>query len=143
MKTTVLKPAEVKRKWYIIDAKDKVLGKIATKIADKLRGKDKPIFSPYMDCGDFVIVTNVDKVKLTGKKLSDKLYERHTGYPGGLISPSAKTVLESKNPERVLIAAVRGMLPKNNLRDVMLKKLKLFSGTEHPHASQQPEVLEC
>lgn len=142
MKTTIVKKVDIQRKWYIIDAKDKVLGKVATKIADTLRGKGKTIFSPHMDCGDFVIVTNVDKVKLTGKKLTDKTYDRHTGYPGGLISPSAKTVLSGKNPERVVIAAVRGMLPKNNLRDEMLKKLKLYTSSEHPHESQQAEVLE-
>ncbi|MBI5753849.1 50S ribosomal protein L13 [Candidatus Peregrinibacteria bacterium] len=142
MKTTIVKKNDIKRKWYLIDAKDKTLGKISTKIADKLRGKNKPIFSPHMDCGDFVIVINVDKVKLSGKKLSDKLYYRHTGYPGGIIAPSAGQVLASKNPERVVIASVRGMLPKNNLRDEMMKKLKLFAGTEHPHTSQQPEVLE-
>ncbi|MBP9770738.1 50S ribosomal protein L13 [Candidatus Gracilibacteria bacterium] len=142
MKTTIVKKVDIQRKWYIIDAKDQILGKIATKVADKLRGKDKPIFSPHMDCGDFVIITNVDKVKLTGKKLTDKTYDRHTGYPGGLISPNAKTVLSGKNPERVVIAAVRGMLPKNNLRDEMMRKLKLFTGTEHGHEAQQPEVLE-
>lgn len=142
MKTTIVKKVDIERKWYIVDAKDKILGKISTKIADKLRGKDKAIFSPHMDCGDFVIVINVDKVKLTGRKLTDKLYHRHTGYPGGLISPSAKTILAGKNPERVIIASIRGMLPKNNLRDEMMKKLKLYTGSEHEHAPQQPEVLE-
>lgn len=142
MKTTIVKKADIKRKWYIIDAKDKILGKISTKVADILRGKNKPLFSPHMDCGDFVIVINTSQVKLTGKKMTDKLYYRHTGYPGGIISPSAAQVLGSKKPSMVITAAVRGMLPKNNLRDEMLKKLKLYTGAEHPHESQQPEMLE-
>ncbi len=142
MKTTIVKKPDIKRKWYLVDAKDQTLGKIATKVADKLRGKDKPIFSPHMDCGDFVIIINVDKVKLSGKKLSDKFYYRHTGYPGGIIAPSAAQVLASKKPEMVISTAIRGMLPKNNLRAEMMKKLKLFAGTEHSHTSQQPEILK-
>ena len=142
MKTTIVKLATLKRKWYLLDAKDKTLGHIATKIADKLRGKDKPIFAPHMDCGDFVIVINAEKVKLTGKKMEDKLYYRHTGYPGGLITTKAADMLKKK-PTKVLELAVLGMLPKNRLRQQIMKKLKLFSGAEHPHVSQQPEVLAC
>lgn len=143
MKTTVVKIKDMQRKWWLVDAKGKTLGHICTKIADKLRGKDKPIFSAHMDCGDFVIVINAEKVKLTGKKLTDKLYYRHTGYPGGLISPSAGEILASKNPTKIIELGVRGMLPKNNLRAVFMKKLKLYAGESHEHASQKPEVLEC
>lgn len=141
MKTTIVKKANIQRKWYLVDAKDKILGRIAAKITDKLRGKGKAIFSPHMDCGDFVIVINAEKVKLTGKKLENKLYYRHTGFPGGIIAPKAKEILASKNPGKILELAVRGMLPKNRLRDQIMKKLKLFAGTEHPHASQQPETI--
>lgn len=142
MKTPITKIADVKRKWYLVDAKDKILGRMATKIADKLRGKGKVIFSPHMDCGDFVIVINAEKVKLTGNKMEDKLYYRHTGYPGGIIAPKAKEILSSKKSTKVIELAVNGMLPKNRLRPVIMKKLKLFAGSVHPHASQQPETLE-
>lgn len=141
MKTFIAKPQEVNKKWYIVDAKDKVPGRIATTIANKLRGKDKAIFSPHMDCGDFVIIINAEKIKLTGNKMEDKLYHRHSGYPGGLKSVSASTVLE-RNPSRIIEFAVRGMLPKNRLRKLFMKKLKIFVGEEHPHAAQSPEVLE-
>lgn len=141
MKTYIIKPSELKRKWYIVDAKDQILGRIATKIADKLRGKDKTIFSPHMDCGDFVIVINAEKVKLTGNKMEDKIYYRHTGYPGGIVAPKAKEILSSKRSTKIIELAVNGMLPKNRLRPFIMKKLKLFIGPEHPHASQQPESL--
>lgn len=141
MKTFIAKKEEVQRKWYLIDAKGKVLGRLATLIADKLRGKDKPVFSPHMDCGDFIVVINADKVKLTGNKLDDKKYYRHSGYPGALKTESAKGMLEKK-PTMVLELAVRGMLPKNKLRDDFMKKLKLFAGEEHDHEAQKPELLE-
>lgn len=140
MKTHVPKKAEINRKWYIIDAKDKVLGRIATVIANKLRGKDKPIFVEYMDCGDFIVVINTDKIKLTGNKLQNKIYYRHTGFPGGIISPTAGEMMEKK-PNQLLELAVRGMLPKNRLRKEFMKKLKLFNGESHDHEAQKPELL--
>lgn len=141
MKTYVPKQAEINRKWYILDAKDKTLGRIATVIADKLRGKNKPIFVEYMDCGDFVVVINTDKIKLTGGKMQKKIYYRHTGFPGGIISPTASEMLEKK-PNQLLELAVRGMLPKNRLRKEFMKKLKLYAGESHPHEAQKPETLE-
>ncbi len=140
MKTTIAKAEQIERKWYIVDAKDKVLGRMCTTIADKLRGKDKPIFSPHMDCGDFVIVINADKIKLTGNKLKDKKYSRHSGYPGGYREQSAEDLL-SKKPTKVVELAVKGMLPKNKLRDKFMSKLKLYAGEEHPHEAQNPEPL--
>lgn len=140
MKTTIAKAEQIERKWYIVDAKDKVLGRMCTTIADKLRGKDKPIFSPHMDCGDFVIVINADKIKLTGNKLKDKKYSRHSGYPGGYREQSAEDLL-SKKPTKVVELAVKGMLPKNKLRDKFMGKLKLYAGEEHPHEAQNPEPL--
>ena len=142
-KTTLANDATANKQWLVVDATDQTLGRFSSKVAAFLRGKHKTNFTPHSDAGDHVIVVNAEKIRLSGKKMTDKLYERHTGYPGGLISPSAGQVLAGKNPERVVIAAIRGMLPKNNLRDEMMKKLKLFAGTEHPHTSQQPEVLEC
>jgi large subunit ribosomal protein L13 len=141
MKTTVLKKEEIKRDWFIVDAKDKVLGKIATIIADKIRGKDKACFSPHMDCGDFVVVINADKVKLTGRKMTEKLYHRHSGYPGGYRYKTAEEMFAQK-PTEVVKLAVSGMLPKNKLRQVFMQKLKLYAGTDHPHEAQQPKVLE-
>ena len=141
MKTHTPKKQEVEKKWYIIDAKDKVLGRMCTKIANKLRGKDKPCFSPHMDCGDFVIVINADKIKLTGNKLSDKLYYRHSGYPSGLRHTPAEKLLKDK-PTKVVELAVSGMLPKNKLRSKFMDKLKLYAGDEHPHGAQNPEPLE-
>lgn len=141
MKTTVAKKDEINQKWYLIDAKDKVLGRLAPIIANKLRGKDKPIFSPHMDCGDFVVVINADKVKLTGEKLDKKMYYTHSGYPGAIKSESARHLKERK-PTRILELAVSGMLPKNKLRKVFMKKLKLFAGEEHNLQAQSPEKLE-
>lgn len=141
MTTTILKPAEVNHEWYIIDAKDKVLGRMATVIANKLRGKDKPSFAPHMDCGDFVIVINADKFKLTGNKLDKKMYQRHSGYPGGFREQTAADLLEKK-PTRALELAVSGMLPKNKLRKEFMKKLRLYTTEEHPHAAQSPKTLE-
>ena len=135
MKTFSLKNTEVDRDWFIFDASDKVLGRFATKIADKLRGKDKPTFTPHVDGGDFVVVINAEKLKVTGNKAEQKKYYKHSVYPGGLKEKSYKEVLEN-NPERIIENAVKGMLPKNKLGKSMIKKLKVYSGSEHPHQSQ-------
>ena len=137
MKTYSLKNTEVDRDWVIFDASNKVLGRFATKIADKLRGKDKPTFTPHVDGGDFVVVINAEKVKVTGNKAEQKKYYKHSLYPGGLKVKSYKDVLE-KNPERIIENAVKGMLPKNKLGKTIIKKLKVYSGSEHPHESQNP-----
>ena len=141
MKTFVAKEQEIDKKWYLVDAKDKILGRLATQIAMRLRGKHKPIFTPYADTGDFVVVINADKVTLTGKKWSKKIYYRHSGYIGGLKQISAKK-LHEKKPEDILRFAVKGMLPKNSLGRRQLKKLKIYAGETHPHEAQQPEKLE-
>ena len=141
MKSYMAKANEVERKWYIIDAEDKVLGRLATEIATILRGKNKPIYTPHVDTGDFVIVINADKVKLTGKKLEQKNYTYHTGYPGGLRQVSYGELME-KNPEKIIELAVKGMLPKNSLGRQMYRKLKVYRGTEHGHQAQKPEVYE-
>tara|TARA_B100000530_G_scaffold220430_1_gene141666 strand:+ start:53 stop:487 length:435 start_codon:yes stop_codon:yes gene_type:complete len=137
MKTFSLKNTEVVRDWVVFDASDKVLGRFATKIADKLRGKDKPTFTPHVDGGDFVVVINADKVKVTGNKADQKKYYKHSLYPGGLKEKSYKEVLESA-PERIIENAVKGMLPKNKLGKSIIKKLKIYSGSDHPHESQNP-----
>ena len=139
MKTFSLKNSEVSRDWVVFDASGKILGRFATKIADKLRGKDKPTFTPHVDGGDFVVVINADKVKVTGNKAEQKKYYRHSLYPGGLKEKSYKEVLES-TPERIIENAVKGMLPKNKLGKSIIKKLKVYSGSEHPHESQNPSV---
>ena len=139
MKTFSLKNTEVVRDWVIFDASDKVLGRLATKIADKLRGKDKPTFTPHVDGGDFVVVINAEKVKITGNKADQKKYYKHSLYPGGLREKSYKEVLEN-NPERIIENAVKGMLPKNKLGKSIFKKLKVYSGSEHPHESQNPSI---
>ena len=139
MKTFSLKNTEVSRDWVVFDASDKILGRFATKIADKLRGKDKPTFTPHVDGGDFVVVINADKVKVTGNKAEQKKYYKHSLYPGGLKEKSYKEVLES-TPERIIENAVKGMLPKNKLGKSIFKKLKVYSGSEHPHESQNPSV---
>ncbi|PIR55287.1 50S ribosomal protein L13 [Candidatus Peregrinibacteria bacterium CG10_big_fil_rev_8_21_14_0_10_36_19] len=141
MKTTLKKPGEIEKQWYVIDAKDQVLGRMSTKIADILRGKNKPYFSPHMDCGDFVVVINADKIKLTGKKWSDKMYARHSGFPGGFKEESAEKLNERK-PTKLVELAVSGMLPKNRLRKVFMGKLKIYAGEEHPHVAQSPLTLE-
>jgi large subunit ribosomal protein L13 len=141
MKTFVAKEKEVSKKWYLIDAKDKVLGRMATQIAMRLRGKHKPIYTPHADTGDFVVVVNADKVVLTGKKWDNKFYYRHSGYIGGLKQISAKDLREKK-PRDILRFAVRGMLPKNSLGRRQLRKLKVYVGPDHPHQAQQPEKLE-
>ena len=139
MKTFSLKNTEVSRDWVLFDASDKILGRFATKIADKLRGKDKPTFTPHVDGGDFVVVINADKVKVTGNKAEQKKYYKHSLYPGGLKEKSYKEVLES-TPERIIENAVKGMLPKNKLGKSIIKKLKVYSGSEHPHEAQNPSV---
>jgi len=141
MKTFIAKEHEVEKKWYLVDASDRILGRLATQIAMRLRGKHKPIFTPHADTGDFVIVINAGKVKLTGRKWTRKKYYRHTGYVGGLKEITAKKLLEKK-PTDILRLAVRGMLPKNSLGRRQLKKLKIYAGPEHPHKAQQPETLE-
>lgn len=141
MKTFSAKKEEVVRDWYLVNADGKILGRLASEIAKRLRGKHKPVFTPHLDTGDFIVVINADKVLLTGKKLTDKMYYHHTGYPGGIRSISAGRLLKEK-PERVLINAVKGMLPKNSLGRQALKKLKVYAGSEHPHKAQMPRVLE-
>ena len=141
MKTYSAKPEDIVRRWYIVDAEGLTLGRMATTIATVLRGKHKPIFTPHMDCGDFVIVINADKIVVTGNRLDEKKYYRHSGYPGGLTTESMRTVM-AKNPERVITQAVQKMLPKNLLSKQVMRKLKVYSGAEHPHGAQQPEVLE-
>ena len=140
MKTFNAKKENIVKDWYVIDAEGKVLGRLATEIARRLRGKHKPVYTPYVDTGDFVIVVNAGKVKLTGKKLTDKIYYRHSGYPGGLKETPAGKMLQEK-PGEVLRLAVRGMLPKNSLGRAMLKKLKIYSGSDHCHEAQCPRVL--
>ena len=139
MKTWSPKKDEVPRNWLIIDAKDRVLGRAAAEAARLLRGKHKPHFSPHMDTGDFVVIINCDKVKLTGNKLKQKTYYRHSNYPGGLKSTKAEKLLKEK-PDRMFWMAVRGMLPKNSLGRAQLRKLKIYAGETHPHEAQQPEV---
>ncbi len=142
MKTTIAcAPGEIQRSWYVVDANQKVLGRLATVLADILRGKHKPIFSPHLDTGDFVVVVNASKVKLTGKKLTNKRYYQHSGYPGGLKVRTAEQLLQKK-PEEVIRHAVKGMLPKNRLGRAMIKKLKVYAGPEHPHSAQMPIPLE-
>lgn len=141
MNTYVTKPNDIKRDWYVVDAQGQTLGRLATRIAAVLKGKHKPIYSPSMDTGDYVVVINAEKIVATGRKLDEKLYYRHTGYPGGLRRINLRDQL-AKHPERVISAAVRGMLPHNRLGRAMFKKLKVFAGAEHPHAAHKPKTLE-
>lgn len=141
MKTFNVKKEEIIKDWCVVDAQGKILGRLASEIASRLRGKHKPIYTPHLDTGDFVIVVNAEKIQLTGKKLADKIYYRHSGYPGGLTETTAGKLLQEK-PEDILKIAVRGMLPKNTLGRAMLKKLKIYKGPEHPHDAQCPRVLE-
>lgn len=141
MKTYSAKAQEVERKWLVVDAQGKTLGRLATQIASILRGKHKPIFTPHVDCGDYVIVINAEKVWTTGRKLDQKVYYRHSGYPGGLKEINLRDQLQ-KFPERVIESAVRGMLPKNRLGRQIYKKLNVYAGPKHPHAAQNPEALE-
>jgi large subunit ribosomal protein L13 len=140
MKTFSAKAHEVERDWYVVDASDKVLGRLASEIARRLRGKHKPVFTPHVDTGDYIVVVNVEKLRVTGNKAEDKKYYRHTGYPGGIYETNF-TKLQQRFPERVLEKAVKGMLPKGPLGYAMLKKLKCYAGTEHPHSAQQPKAL--
>ena len=141
MKTFSAKPGEVKREWYLVDAEGQVLGRLATRIAEVLRGKTKTRYTAHVDTGDFVIVVNADKIKLTGKKLAEKMYYHYSGYPSGLRSRTAQEVL-AKKPEEVIRLAVKGMLPKNRLNRQILTKLKVYAGPDHPHQAQQPKPLE-
>ena len=131
----------IERKWFVVDAKDLVLGRLSTEVATLLRGKHKPIFTPHVDCGDYVIIVNAEKVALTGNKLADKMYYRHSGYPGGLKSRNAERMLELQ-PQKVLEASIRGMLPKTRLGDDMYRKLYVYAGQEHKHIAQKPETME-
>jgi large subunit ribosomal protein L13 len=140
-KTFVTKPAEIEREWWVVDAEGKTLGRLATQIAVILRGKNKPIFAPNVDAGDYVIVINCDKIVTTGNKLDDKIYYRHSKYNGGLSSITLRRQLE-KHPDRVIQLAVKGMLPKNALGRQMMRKLKIYAGDTHPHAAQNPKTLE-
>jgi large subunit ribosomal protein L13 len=141
MKTWNAKPGEVARKWYVVDAEGQTLGRLATQIADTLRGKRKPEYTPHCDTGDFVIVVNAEKIAVTGQKLHEKIYYRHSGYPGGLKKRTLNDMLE-RRPEEVIRLAVRGMLPKNRLARKQLTKLKVYAGPDHPHAAQKPQKLE-
>ncbi|HMM37493.1 MAG TPA: 50S ribosomal protein L13 [Desulfovibrio sp.] len=141
MKTYTPKESELNREWFVVDASDKILGRLAARIAHRLRGKHKPEFAPHMDNGDFLVVVNAEKVAVTGKKLDKKMYYKHTNHPGGLKERTLRQMLDKK-PEEVLRAAVKGMLPKNRLSRRLLNKLKVYAGSEHPHASQQPKPLD-
>jgi large subunit ribosomal protein L13 len=140
MSTYFPKAGEIQKKWYVINAEGQILGRLATFVAKVLTGKTKPVYTAHEDVGDFVVIVNADKIVLTGKKSTEKLYRHHTGYPGGLKTIGI-TELQKKAPERVIMEAVFGMLPKNKLRPVYLKKLKVYSGNEHPHEAQRPEPL--
>jgi large subunit ribosomal protein L13 len=140
-KTWNAKPGEVARRWYVIDAEGQTLGRLATRIADTLRGKGKPEFTPHVDTGDFVVVVNAEKIHVTGKKLDDKMYYRHSGYPGGLKQRPLREQLE-RRPTEVLRLAVKGMLPRNRLSRAQLTKLKIYAGPEHPHEAQAPQPLD-
>jgi large subunit ribosomal protein L13 len=141
MKTFSAKSHEVTREWFVVDATDKVLGRLASAIAHRLRGKHKAIYTPHVDTGDFIVVTNVEKLRVTGNKADDKKYFRHTGYPGGIYETNFRT-LQQRFPERILEKAVKGMLPKGPLGYAMLKKLKIVAGPQHPYIAQQPKALE-
>ncbi len=141
MKTFVAKPANIERKWYLADAKDQRLGRLATRVADMLRGKNKPEYTPNIDTGDFVIVINAERIAVTGRKRENKIYYRHTGYPGGLKQRTLAEMMEKK-PEEVIRLAVKGMMPKNRLARAQLKKLKVFAGPGHNHEAQKPEELK-
>jgi large subunit ribosomal protein L13 len=141
MKTSSARPRDVTRAWFVVDATDKVLGRLATEIAVRLRGKHKAIYTPHIDTGDFVVVTNVDKIRVTGTKVDTKLYHRHSGYPGG-ITTTTFGKMQARFPGRVLEKAVKGMLPKGPLGYAMIKKLKCYAGPAHPHSAQQPKTLD-
>jgi large subunit ribosomal protein L13 len=140
MKTTAVHPDEVSRKWYIVDAADKPTGRLAVRIAEVLRGKDLPTYTPHVDMGSFVVVVNADKIKLTGNKEELKIYKNFTGFPGGLKLRPAKAI-RATNPERIITQAVKGMMPKNKLSSARMTRLKVYAGEQHPHAAQKPEAL--
>ncbi|MCT4618845.1 MAG: 50S ribosomal protein L13 [Marinisporobacter sp.] len=141
MKSFVAKPHEVERKWYVVDAEGKTLGRLASQVASILRGKNKPTYTPHVDTGDYVIIINAEKVEVTGKKMDQKMYRHHTGYVGHMKEMTYKQLLQ-KHPERIIEFAVKGMLPKNSLGRQMFKKLKVYTGTEHNHEAQKPEILD-
>ena len=141
MTTVSARKEDVIHDWYLVDAKDKTLGRLSTEIARRLRGKHKPIYTPHVDTGDYIVVINASGIKVTGNKMKDKMYHKHTGYIGNLKSMNLETMM-NKRPERVLTKSVRGMLPKTKLGNAMIKKLKVFAGPEHTHGSQQPQALE-
>ena len=141
MRTYSANPRDIRHEWLLVDARGLTLGRLATRIAAVLRGKHKPLYTPHLDCGDFVIIVNAEKVQVTGKKLDQKIYYRHSGYPGGLRQIVLRRQLEL-HPERVIESAVRGMLPKNRLGRKMFKKLKVYAGSAHPHQAQQPKALD-
>ena len=140
--TRSIKPAEVEKNWHLIDADGLVVGRLAVVIANRLRGKHKPSFTPHVDCGDNVVVINADKIRFTGRKLDQKVYYRHTGYPGGIKGITAGKILEGRFPERVLEKAVERMIPRGPLGRQQMRNLRIFAGTEHPHAAQNPEILD-
>jgi large subunit ribosomal protein L13 len=141
MRTFMAKKEDVQQSWYLVDAENKVLGRLASELAKILRGKNKPEFTPHVDTGDYIVVINAEKVNLTGNKLKDKVYYRHSGYPGGIKSMTAED-LKAKRPEDIIRLAVKGMLPKNRLGRKVFKKLKVYAGAEHPHQAQQPKLIE-
>jgi large subunit ribosomal protein L13 len=141
VRTFTEKTADIDRKWFVVDAEGQTLGRLASRIAPILRGKHKPTYTPHLDCGDFVVVINAEKVRVTGRKLDQKFYYRHSGYPGGLKSTSLRDQLD-RYPERVLQSAIKGMLPKNRLGRQMIRKLKVYAGASHPHSAQQPKPLD-
>lgn len=142
MKTYSAKAADIDKKWVVVDAQDVVLGRLAAVVATRLRGKHKPIYTPHVDCGDNVIVINADKVRITGNKKDQDVFYWHTGYPGGIKGRTKRQILEGAHPERVITKAVERMLPKNALNEKIIKNLKVYAGTEHPHEAQKPEVLD-
>ena len=142
MNTYSAKPSEIERKWCIVDAEGLVLGRMASIISMRLRGKHKPTYTPHMDCGDHIIVINADKIQLTGRKRTDKMYYRHTGYPGGIKSRTAGQILEGDHPERVIIKAIERMVSRNPLGTQQMRKLHVYTGADHPHEAQNPEILD-
>lgn len=142
MKTVSMRAEDVRRSWFVVDAEDKTLGRLATEVARRLRGKHKPEYTPHVDTGDYIVVVNAEKVRVTGSKTTDKIYYRHSGYPGGIKARSFEQLRDGRHPERIIETAVKGMLPRNPLGRSMLKKLKVYAGNEHPHSAQQPELLE-
>lgn len=141
MKTVSMRAEDVRHSWFLVNAEDKVLGRLATEIAHRLKGKHKPEYTPHVDTGDFIVVINAEKVRVTGAKVTDKIYYRHSGYPGGIKGTSFARMRDT-HPERIIESAVRGMLPRNSLGRAMFKKLKIYAGNEHPHSAQQPVPLE-